>query len=179
MEQVININSLISLSIRELGENIFNCNISFAQLILKLDNIISNSNTSIINIFSIDGILKGFITINLLNLLFTYSLRYIILKVFILITPFAILSLINTSTSWFFKSWFKATLSLLLLQSLVALILLITFSLDLSGNELFSKILCVGSIYALTKSNSYMRDLIGGISTEISENFNTLRYLLK
>mgnify|MGYP003293827988 FL=1 len=122
-EQIINLNSLISLAIREVGENIFNCNISFSQLILKLNNVITS--TSSLNVFSLDGLLKSFISINLLNLIFTYSLRYVILKVFILITPFAILTLINSSTASFFKAWLKSMLALLLLQSFVSLILLI------------------------------------------------------
>lgn len=177
MEQLININSLISLSIREIGENIFNCNISFSELILKLNNIVSTQEN--LNIFSMDGLIKSFISINLLNLLFTYSLRYVILKVFVLITPFAIITLINSSTSWFFKSWFKSILSLLLLQSLVSLILLIIFSTNFSVTEIMPKIICIGSLYALTKANSYIRDLIGGISTDVSANFSSLRYLIK
>ena len=177
MEYFIYINSLISLSIREIGENIFGCNICFSELILKLNNIVSTEET--INVFSLDGFLKGFISINFINLLFTYSLRYIILKVFILITPFAIISLINNSTSWFFKSWFKCVLSLLLLQSFISLVLLVVFSIDFSSDNLIAKILCVGSIYSLTKANSYIKDLIGGISTDISTNFNSLKYLLK
>lgn len=178
IEQILNINSLLSLAIREVGEHIFNCNISFSQLILKLNNVITIDSTNL-NIFSLDGMFKSFISINLLNLLFTYSLRYIILKVFILITPFAILTLINSSTAWFFKSWFKTLLSLLLLQSFVALILLIVFSTDLSTPNLFSKVLCIGSIFALTKANSFIREIIGGISTDISGNINTLKYLIK
>lgn len=176
-EQIININSLISLAIREVGENIFNCNISFSELILKFNNIISNNST--LNIFSLDGLLKSFISINLLNLIFTYSLRYVILKVFILITPFAILTLINSTTSNFFKAWLKSVLSLLLLQSFVSLILLIIFATDFSASDIFTKVICVGSIYALTKANSFIRDLIGGISTDISSSINSLRYLMK
>ena len=178
MEQLININSLISLAIREVGENIFKCNISFSELILKLNNIITTNETTL-NVFSLDGLLRSFISINLLNLIFTYSLRYVILKVFILITPFAFITLINSSTAWFFKSWFKSLLSLLLLQSFVALILLIIFSIDFTSPTIFSKIICIGSLYALTKANSYIRDLIGGISTEVSTNMGTLRYLMK
>lgn len=178
MEQLININSLISLAIREVGENIFKCNISFSELILKLNNIITTNETDL-NVFSLDGLLRSFISINLLNLIFTYSLRYVILKVFILITPFAFITLINSSTAWFFKSWFKSLLSLLLLQSFVALILLIIFSIDFTTPTIFSKIICIGSLYALTKANSYIRDLIGGISTEVSTNMGTLRYLMK
>lgn len=176
-EQIININSLISLAIREVGENIFNCNISFSQLILKLNNVITN--TSSLNVFSLDGLLKSFISINLLNLVFTYSLRYVILKVFILITPFAFLTLINTSTASFFKAWLKSVLSLLLLQSFVALVLLIIFATDFSNSDTFSKVICVGCIYALTKANSFIRELIGGISTDISSSINSLRYLMK
>lgn len=178
MEQLININSLISLAIREVGENIFKCNISFSELILRLNNIITTNETTL-NVFSLDGLLRSFISINLLNLIFTYSLRYVILKVFILITPFAFITLINSSTAWFFKSWFKSLLSLLLLQSFVALILLIIFSIDFTSPTIFSKIICIGSLYALTKANSYIRDLIGGISTEVSTNMGTLRYLMK
>lgn len=176
-EQIINLNSLISLAIREIGENIFNCNISFSQLILKLNNVITN--TSSLNVFSLDGLLKSFISINLLNLIFTYSLRYVILKVFILITPFAILTLINSSTASFFKAWLKSMLALLLLQSFVSLILLIIFATDFSGSDVFSKVICVGCIYALTKANSFIRDLIGGISTDVSSSINSLRYLMK
>ena len=177
-EQLININSLISLAIREVGENIFQCNISFSELVLKLNSLITTDKTSL-NIFSLDGLLRGFISINLINLLFTYSLRYVILKVFILITPFAIITLINSSTSWFFKSWFKSVLSLLLLQSLISIILLVVFSTDFSASDMFSKIICIGSIYALTKANSYIRELIGGISTDVSANFSSLRHLIK
>lgn len=177
-EQFININSLISLSIRKIGEHIFGCNISFSQLILRLDNIVT-LDTSGLNIFSLDGILKSFISINLLNLLFTYSLRYVILKVFILITPFAIITLINSNTSWFFKSWFKCILSLLLLQSFVSLILLVIFSTNFTSSDMFSKIICIGSIYALTKANSFIKELIGGISTEVSSNIRSLKYLIK
>ena len=177
-EQFLHINSLISLSIQEIGESIFNCKINFSELILKLNNILTIDSPNI-NFFSIDGILKSFISINLLNLLFTYSLRYVILKVFILITPFAIITLINSSTAWFFKAWFKSVLSLLLLQSFVSLILLVIFSTNFSSTNLFSKIICIGSIYALSKASSYIRELIGGISTEVSNNINSLRYLLK
>jgi hypothetical protein len=178
IELLLDINSLLSSSIRSVGEHVFGCNISFSQLILKLNNIITTDITTL-NVFSLEGLLKSFISISLLNLLFTYSLRYVILKVFLLLTPFAFLTLINSSTSWFFKSWFKIVLSLLLLQSFVSIILLVIFSLDFSSPDMFSKIICVGAIYALSKANSFIRDLIGGISTEVSSNIGSLRYLIK
>ncbi len=100
-------------------------------------------------------------------------------NVFILIMPFAILTLINYSTSWFFKVYLKSFLSLLLLQSLVSLILLIVFSFNFSSQDIFNKLICIGGIYALIKANSYMKELIGGINTDISTNFRSLTSFIK
>lgn len=172
--QFIQINSFISDGIRSLGFNLFGHNISFSELINKL---ISNSETEF-NIFSFDGLIKSFISINLFNLIFSYSLRFIMVKVFILICPFSILTLINESTSWFFKTWFKTLLSLLLQQSFISIILLVIFSFDFSDN-IISKLMYIGGIYALTRANSYIRSLIGGISTDVSNNLNIGNNLLK
>lgn len=177
-ENFIYINSLISSSIREIGNNILHQNISFSSLIQNLNSVIIVEDNSF-NLFSFDGLLKSFISISLFNLLFSYALRYIMIKVFILLTPFALLSLINHSTSWFFKTWFRSVLSLLLLQSLIAIILLIIFSLKLNISDTFSKLMYIGGIYALTKANSYMQHLFGGISTDISTNFSLMKNMIK
>lgn len=171
LEQFININSFLSSSLREVGENIFNCNITFSELINKLNNAISSDGSSF-NVFSFEGIIKSFSSISLLNLIFSYTLRYIMLKVFILITPFAILSLINSSTSWFFKMYLRAIISLLLLQSLVSIILIVIFTFNLDNTNVFSQLMYIGGIYALTRANLYIKELIGGISTDISNNLN-------
>lgn len=175
--QFIQINSFISDAIRTVGSNIFGHDISFSELINKLNYLSIKENE--FNIFSFDGLIKSFISISLFNLIFSYSLRYIMVKVFILITPFAILSLINESTSWFFKTWLKTVLSLLFQQSLVAIILLIIFSFNFSSNNIISQLMCIGGIYALARANSYIRSLIGGISTDVSNNFNISSKFLK
>ena len=175
--QFIQINSFISDAIRTVGSNIFGYDISFSELINKLNYLSIKENE--FNIFSFDGLIKSFISISLFNLIFSYSLRYIMVKVFILITPFAILSLINESTSWFFKPWLRTVLSLLFQQSLVAIILLIIFSFNFSSNDIISQLMCIGGIYALVRANSYIRSLIGGISTDVSNNFNIGSKFLK
>ena len=177
-EQLININYLISGSIQEIGKKIFNTEISFNSLILNLNNIISVQSETF-NIFSVDGILKSIISFSLFNLVFSYSIRYIMLKVFILIAPFSFLTLINRSTSWFFRSWFRNLLGLLLLQSLVALILLIIFSIDYNSQNLLSKFLYLGGIYALTRANSYIRELVGGLSTDVSGIISNIKGFIK
>ena len=167
-------NSLIADAIREIGQNIIGEQISFSNLIEKLTLVIT-VDSSTLNIFSFDGLLKSLISASFVSLLFSYSLRFIMVKVFILLTPFALLTLINTSSSWFFKSWFKIFLSLLFIQPFISIILLIVFALDFTSPDIASKILCIGSIYALIRANSYVQHFIGGISTDISQSFRMLR----
>ena len=177
-EQIVNINSLISLSIREVGENTLNIKITFSELILKLNSIISIGQTDF-NLFSMDGIIKSFISIELINLIFTYSIRYILVKIFIIVSPFAFLSLISNSTSWFFKSWLRAFISLLFIQSFVGIILLIVFSININSDNLLLKLLYLASLYTLTKANVYIKELIGGINTTFSNSLTTLKSFLK
>ena len=111
-------------------------------------------------------------------MVFTYSLRYILVKVFVLITPFAFLSLILSNTSWFFKAWLKNLFSLLFIQIIVSLVLLLMFSVDFSNADLFNKFIYVGGMYALIKANSLVRDFLGGVSTTITQSvksFSTLK----
>lgn len=176
-EQILNINALISSSIAELGSSFFGQEVSFNNLITQTNVFIRNS--SAIDMFSFAGILKSFITFGLLNLLFSYSIRYILIKVFILITPFAILSLTTQSSSWFFRSWFKNFLSLLLVQSLISLILLIIFSLNTKSGNIMSQISYISAIFVLTKANNYMKDLFGGISTDFNVSISALKSLMK
>ena len=172
-EQLITINSYISSSIREIGESLFNVNICFTELVKKLNTVI-NISSSDFNAFSLDGIIKSFISIELLNLIFIQSLRYILVKIFILITPFAILSLINHSTSWFFKTWAKSFFSLLIIQSFISLILLIIFSINSNTSSILTKLMYIGALFAISKSNTYINELIGGVSTNIS-NFSLIK----
>lgn len=169
--QFLELNSLISDSIRGIGTSVLGHELSFSKLVNELNSVISVGETQF-SIFSFDGIIKSFISVGLLNLVFSYSLRYIMVKIFILLAPFAFLSLINGSTSWLFKTWFRSLLSLLLQQSFVSIILLIMFSFDFQDENIFSKLIYIGGIYALIRANSYIRSLIGGISTDVSSNLN-------
>lgn len=173
IEQILDLVSNITLAIRAIGENLFNKNICFAELILEINNTIS-INSSSIDIFSLDGLIKASLTTSLLNLVFTYSFRYVMIKIFILLTPFAILSLILDSTSWFFKAWLKNLFSLLFIQIIVAIVLLILFSMDYSSNNLMTKFIYIGAIYALIKANSFVRDFVGGVSTTFTQNVENL-----
>lgn len=173
-ERIIYLTSSLALAIRSIGEEIFHTNICFSSLVSKLNSIIYIEQNNL-NIFSIDGLLKSMISVSFLNLTFSYSIRYIMIKVFILIAPFAILSLSTPNTSYIFKSWMKCFVSLLLVQVLVAMILLVIFSLQFDANNLFSKFLMCGAIFALIKANTYVREFMGGISIEFTENIKRIK----
>lgn len=177
LENIIALFSNLSLSIREVGEIVFNKNICLSTFIQEFNSTIYIEDTSI-NMFTLNGLIKGFISIGFLNLAISYSLRYILIKVFAFLTPFAFISLITPSFSWIFKSWVKLFLSLLILQIFVPIILLVSFSIEFNSNDIFSKIIYIGSIYSLIKANSFIRDFMGGLSTDVSLGISNFKNLI-
>lgn len=65
-EQILNINYLLSESIREIGASIINSEISFSELISKLNSTISVGDNSF-DLFSFDGIIKSFISVRFIK----------------------------------------------------------------------------------------------------------------
>lgn len=165
IEAFITLFSNITLAIREVGEIIFDENICLSTFTEKFNSTIYIG-ISGLNVFSLDGLMKSFVSIGMLNLAISYSIRYILIKVFIVFAPFAFISLVTPNTSWIFKSWIKLFVSLLSLQILVSLILLISFSLEYSSVNSFSRFVYMGSIYTLIKANTFVKDFMGGLTTD-------------
>lgn len=162
----INSTNLVSSFFCNLGKNIFGKEISFVTLISLLE----PGTTSGIDVLSLDGILSGALSVSAFALIISFSFRYILVEVLIILSPFAILCLSNSSTEGFFKSWFKCLLSLLILQVVISVMLLIPYSLLNANNDiLFNKVLLVGSLTALLKSNQFVKEFMGGIG--IGTNF--------
>ena len=103
-------------------------------------------------------------------MVFSYAFRYVMIKLFVLLSPVAILSLSLSSTSWFFKSWLRNLFSLMFIQIIVAFVLVILFSMDYSSSNLLFKFVYVGGIYVLIRANSFVKEFVGGVSTTISQN---------
>lgn len=180
-EQILNLVGFITIFILDLGSNLFGKNINFLSLI----NIINSNltiNTESLNIFSIDGIIKTIVSFGIFNLLLSYSLRYVMIKIMVLICPFAFLCLIDKSTESFFKSWIKSLFSLLALQILVSIILILPHAINTefrqNSSDLFNKITLVGTIYALFKANDFIKELMGGLSTNIDLGISNIKTML-
>ena len=175
-DEIIYFISIISSSIRQVGEYLFNTQICFSNIIIKLNSVISIN--EYIDIFSLDGIVKSLISISLLNLVINYAVRYVLIKVFVLISPFAILSLCNKNTSILFNSWIKSFLSLMFVQVFVSIILLLVFSLNISSNQMLSKFILIGALFILIKANGYVKEMLGGIGTDVNMGINSLKSMM-
>jgi type IV secretory pathway VirB6-like protein len=167
--EIIRIVSLITKAISLLSEDLFQTEISFSAFISNLNDILYQNSDSI-DIFSFDGIVKSFSSFGMLNLIFTYSLRYILIQIFVIISPFAFLTLILESTEKFFFAWIKNFISLLLIQILLSIILLLAFSFVSLQEPTMQKLMYIASIYAINKANYFMRELIGGIYFNVNAN---------
>ena len=80
-EQVLNINLLFSSSIQEIGKNILGIDISFSELITQLNRTVSVGESSF-DLFSISGIIKSFVSVGLMNLLFSFFTSIFIVYTF-------------------------------------------------------------------------------------------------
>lgn len=169
--EIINITSILTDLISNLSFSLFGEETTFSNFINIINQTIYSSNDGF-NFISFDGFIKSFISFGFINLIFTYSLRYIMILIFVLISPFAFLSIITNSSEWFFRVWIKSFISLLLVQVLISLILLLAFSIPFDNNSNISKLLYIGIIYALTKANIYMKELFGGISYTVNTSFS-------
>lgn len=172
IEQILDINSIICDLLKSIGEDLFNEDICFSNLINNINNNLNIKDDNL-NMFSVDGLIKSTLTMSLLNLVTSYALRYIVIKIIILLSPFAILSLCLENTSWFFKLWCKNLFSLLFIQIIVCIVLLLLFSIDYTQNNLLIKFIYIGGIYALIRANSFTKEFMSGygISTNTPNNY--------
>ena len=175
-EQIIYIIDFCSSFLIYTAETLFQKTISFSEF-LKVLNTTLFWVSDATDLFSFSGIVKSFSSIGLINLVFTFALRYIMTLVFILISPFAFLSLITNSTSWIFKTWLKSFVSILLFQLIISLILIISFSFTNIANSLLVSILYVGIIQAFQKVGFFVRELFGGITLSVSNNISSISSL--
>ena len=171
--QIVDIVSIVTNSIRQIGESLFKESICFSSFIEIINEKVYVEEN--LNIFSFDGIIKSFVTFGFMNLIFSNSLRYIMIQVFIIISPFGFMCLISEKTQYFFKRWFICFLSLLIEQILISVVLILAFALEKNIGDTIVKLLYVGIIYALIKANSYMNQIFGGISTMVSSGINTMK----
>ena len=174
-KQIINVFDILTDCIREYYNFIFSSKISFSYLGNQLEEIFFSEILPEPNFFSFEGILSIFISFGVFNLIITYSYRYILIKLLILLSPFFILSYSTNSTKWLFKMWIKNLFSLLSIQLVVSIILFITTSIEYNVVDATTKILYIGALYALIKTTSFVKDFTSGFTTDITSGISSLK----
>ena len=177
-DQIINIVDIITDCIRNIGFSFFSIDVSFVYLSKELTSVFRSETTQLINVFTFDGILSSFMYFGFINLLFTYSLRYIFINILILFLPFALLSICLDSTFWIFKMWLKNFISILFVQIFISVILLIIMSLKYSFSDNTVKILYIGALFALMRANSFIREFFSGFTSDITNGISYMKNLL-
>lgn len=179
-DQLISFNYLLTEFLKQLGEYLFNCSLTFVSLINNLNLIVSMNGN--FDMFTLDGLITSIISFGFLSILISYILRLILLKLLIILSPFAILCLIDDNSSIYFKNWLKFLLSLLCIQHIVVLIMYMPYILNISDQDiLYAKLLVIGIIYSLTKTNEYVKDFLGGfnISHSLSTGYSYINQLIR
>lgn len=176
-EQIFEINNYITMYLIELGEYLFKKPVSFLNFANEINSSISTQST--LDLFSLDGVIKSMVTLGSIGLLMSYIIRYILIKILVLCSPFAFLCLLQDSLKPYFNNWLKYLLSLILTQNIVCIVLYIPYILEF-GNDTYSKFLIIGTIMILTKLNGYIKEFMGGFTTDSGSGISSsIFYLLR
>ncbi len=166
---------LLTNIFRDVGISIFSFHLSFSFIYEKFSLLFFSDLNSSFQLFSFDGIVKSLISLSFVNLLFTYSVRFVFIKILLVSSPFAFLSISLDQSKWIFKIWIKNFIGQLCVQLFICVILLIIFSFNVSFSSTVTKLLYLGSIICLIKASSFVKDFTSGFTSDITTSINNIK----
>lgn len=146
---IIDINFKYTVIVEDLLEEISGKHISYESLkkeILTLQDVFDSKNK-----LSLNGISESIIYFFILNMILIFSMRYVLVIICVILSPFFILMILNKETRKIFKLWVKIFLSSLLIQIINKIIIFIPLTMD-KKDELFTTVL-IGTILLLYSVN--------------------------
>ena len=174
-EFLINFFDILTDIVREFGVMLFSTKLSFVVVYSKLQEVFLADVFPPFRFFSLDGFLKVFTSFGFISLLFTYSVRFIFIKILIIFSPFAFLSICLDQSKWIFKIWIKNLIGQLFVQVFVCGILLIIFSFQTTANPTITKLLYLASLACLIKANSFVREFTSGFTSDITTSISSFK----
>lgn len=165
LSMFLKINSMFTQEILKLNSNPYSKETFFSIYVKNLQSNIYNFEKGM-DFTTFDGILKIFISSGLVTLLFEYAYRYMLVVVMLVISPIMIVFKAIKSTEYIFYSCLKTIIALLFMQNIAAIILMIITYITPATSSMSSKLIFIGVIYALIKSNQITNDLIGGMRVQ-------------
>ena len=163
VETILDINNIFTDIVLSVGNDVAKTDISFVNLKECIIDAEKHMSTDAV---SIDGIIKGVVSIGASSMLINFAIRYVTIVILILLAPVAIMFAASNNTCSLFFAWLKTFLLNLLMQNIVVVVLIIPLSFK-NTDEIMYKIVLVGSIYLLYKINTFARELInisGGVN---------------
>lgn len=174
-ESIIGFFDLLTQIFRDIGVSLFSFHLSFSFVYQKFSSLFFTDLNSSFQLFSFDGILKSLVSLAFVNLLFTYYVRFVFIKMLLLASPFAFLSIALDQSKWIFKIWLKNFIGQLCVQLLICVIILIIFSFNTTFNPTITKLLYLGSIMCLIKASSFIKDFTSGFTSDITTSLSNIK----
>ena len=159
-EQILNLFGMITDCVDKIIEFMINKPATFNNLkgiILSVDDLMKN------DALSIDGLIKGMISFGIINVLISFSVRYVKVIFLILTAPFSFMFLASDSTRGIFETWFKLIITNLSVQVFIKFIILIPLAVTDKKGMLF-KVILLGTIYIIFKLNDLVNHIMANIS---------------
>lgn len=163
VETLLNINSLFTSVIANIGEDITQekiCFNSLREVVIDLNQYMGE------DFLSLDGMIKGVISFGAATLLLHFSIRYTTIIFLIVVSPIAIMFASSDITYDIFSNWLKMLLINLFIQNIVVLIIIIPLGFKNINTTMF-KIVLVGVIYLLYRINNFAKEVLGNISRKV------------
>lgn len=163
IETVLDLNNMLTEVILNIGKDITKKEIAFNSLKECITDVEKHMSSEAI---SLDGIIKGIVSIGASSILITLIVRYVTIIVLIILSPIAIMFAVNSCTYSLFSAWCKKLLVCILTQNIIAVILIIPLSFK-NTDDVMYKVVLAGSMYLLYMINNFARELInigGGIN---------------
>lgn len=150
--------SLLSDFICEIGSSICGYEIHFSNLIHHVNSILYPS-LETLTLFSFNGILKAISSLGIVYISLIYAVRYLMCKIFVLLAPFAFVSLINNHFDGFFKGWLKQFLSLLCMQIWISIVLVLGFTLEFQTGNILSEVFYLAILTLIIQCSYHVKQL--------------------
>ena len=163
---VISVNNIITKEILNLTQTFFNQRVTFENILIKINETLYVQGEGF-NVMSFDGIIKIYLVFGIINLIFEYSLRYVMIKIMFILSPIFVAFKTNRKTEYLYNNWVKGMFGLLFMQNIIAIILVISTRFITSPLIPINKIIYIGMIYALIKVNVFIKEIFGGVSIEV------------
>ena len=177
---VISVNNIITKEILNLTQTFFNQRVTFENILIKINETLYVQGEGF-NVMSFDGIIKIYLVFGIINLIFEYSLRYVMIKIMFILSPIFVAFKTNRKMEYLYNNWVKGMFGLLFMQNIIAIILVISTRFITSPLIPINKIIywydiCINKSKCIYKRN-FWRCINRGTNT--NQKYYKIRYYKK